>query len=864
MMFELKKKNELLSESNPENFEQKNPSEIQKSILSYIKYTETLKCLYDVTDSLSSEINIKDLDEIINNAGKQDKKLKEKRNEYEDKFLKYKADIVKIEQNGRKKTSAIKRFAFHLQTFKKEKDLMAGVKTQNYEVGKEYVETRPYIPYPIIETFRNCLDDENKVQFLVIIYRLNENIENLKQIRDRKIAESMQSSDVNHQEKDHVYSYDDRNSFISAGNIDKVISDTEKNAAKSGNKDEKKLSELKTIKAEEDLAAKFDASEVGKVLNQRIVLAYLSFNPGKYSEEIKNALLSSNAMESVKSKSNTRAAAERVSGIRNSVQAQQSGGVPVPPPPLIINPSQQTSLSSNQFSSNNNVKDPSFRMSDKDEYTKVSFVKDIINDNKEDIPGIVGDLTETFFTTVIPFFTKKGIFKDMDESESLLEAMDTKLSGDDITKKDFSFGMTEDQLSEAKNTKLNRNSDEKLSMSKKSDGKTSNKMVSQKSLSNKFAADGAIGTLKSICGVVGQVFKWLKIVDINQEIKHYKEAGMLDDARIKNYEMIASVINNLIDVTNVLKDFAKSGVDIATAAGGLTLGGAQIASTIFTAVGGGLSAASGFVNTLFSMAEYNKAERSKNAANEGLKQLDDLKKANNNVDIRQGSRMLERVKISASKNKAEASLNMATGAAQIASGIFSAVPGGALVGTALGLAASAASFVGKLAISHYFKGKMVDKTWEGVLGIDEASYKKLKKDLGEKSSERFHNILRRKTGIPTRQDYADALAVTDSVDLFAAAKAYPIINASNLDNPESDDQKIIKETLSGMQISDPKKYGNVTLEYIMNKTGANKDWRGTLKHAITNNARFNIKEGIDDSKSRDIINGKYDKRKAVK
>lgn len=840
MLKTLQSKTTLLSASDVRNFESSKPSEIEKAILDFNKYAETLQDLYDITEDVSSKVNIKDVEDVLSYHVFPITKAQAKKEEkVESEFSDYKKDMHKIEENGRKKMTALKLFAAHPFQYGKEKTLTKdyfsrGV-SKNYGIGEEYVNWGTDASGNL-SIFRDCLEDSNKTQFLIINYQLNENIEALKQLRDKKIA-AKTKGDAESDSKDHIYSYGNHQSFVSAGKIDDSIAeaDVEINSARKGLKQEKisktvkselkqkkadakeKKAHLLHIQAEEELSQRFAEKKIGELLNQRIILAYLSFDPEQFRKALKRGC---GNVEDATRESNTRVRANEVSRLMES--------------------------------------NPESRLYKNDADTNSHFVKDFAANNKSSIPNWISSAINAFMTKVIPFFTKKGIFGSIEADENLLEAMGKELKESDILKmgKNTSLdGMTATELDVTKHTKLDRKgSDLVIGKSKDKDGTIIDKTVSQKDLSSQFALSGGLGLLKAACGTVSQIFKWIQIGAANEEIRALEEKGMMEDAALKRFEQICDIIRSLVSLVDTLSAYAKAGVDIATAAGKLTLEGAATAAKVFQIAGGVTSLITGGVDTALGVRKTVKAHQAVKAADKSRDELTNITGA----DTSQASRFLHRVKISEEQNRTEGFVDTASGAAKVAGAIASLIPGGATVGTVLGVAASAASFVAKQVISKCFNKKRTNAAWEEVLGYSHEEYKGLLSRMGGKSDQRFHDVLRRKTGIATRTDYSEALAVTDAVDLYTAARAYPIINAGKLENPDDNAQKVIKTTLSGMQFSKPEKYGNIELKDIMEKAKIDGDWRGTLKQAITKNARFNIKEDMGMSMANDVLSGKYD------
>jgi len=140
--------------------------------------------------------------------------------------------------------------------------------------------------------------------------------------------------------------------------------------------------------------------------------------------------------------------------------------------------------------------------------------------------------------------------------------------------------------------------------------------------------------------------------------------------------------------------------------------------------------------------------------------------------------------------------------------------------------------------SKYFEGKNKDQSWADILqfsGVKE--YNAFEKRIGD---ENFRRVLRRKTGISTRQGYSDALNITDAIDIYTMAKTH-----SGNPDTKNTSEKITQATLSGVGYSDPSKYKELKLKDVLSKVGADSDWKGTLKASITD------KKGVFSGKTRE-------------
>lgn len=221
--------------------------------------------------------------------------------------------------------------------------------------------------------------------------------------------------------------------------------------------------------------------------------------------------------------------------------------------------------------------------------------------------------------------------------------------------------------------------------------------------------------------------------------------------------------------------------------------------------------------------------------------------------IKQAARFATMAKRAENKqrhDRANAILDNATGLMDIGAGVANFFPGvGTAIGTGLGLLSSATSFFGKLIINKYFKRKQIEDTFDELLGgkgaLDKYMERMAKASTsvfadGRDATKKLHEVLRRATGFTTRAKYADAIAATNAIDLYTAAKANPVIN-----EPNHPAQKIVVNTMASMGIG-VEQFRTMTLDDILNGVEVD-NWKGAIKGAITQSADFveeDIKSGF--------------------
>jgi hypothetical protein len=194
---------------------------------------------------------------------------------------------------------------------------------------------------------------------------------------------------------------------------------------------------------------------------------------------------------------------------------------------------------------------------------------------------------------------------------------------------------------------------------------------------------------------------------------------------------------------------------------------------------------------------------------------------------RKNSRFLHQAELNARQNRANGILGAVTGAMDVASGVFSLVPGfGSTVSTAVSLASKAASMIGKFIISKVFNSKKKEQAWADILKFSSVEgYNRFENRIG---TDNFRRVLRRKTGVSTREHFSKALNVMDAIDIYTTAKLH-----SGDQNSKNPDDNIAKATLSGIGYSDPKAYKEIKLKDILSHVGESGNWKSTLKESIS-------------------------------
>ncbi len=198
----------------------------------------------------------------------------------------------------------------------------------------------------------------------------------------------------------------------------------------------------------------------------------------------------------------------------------------------------------------------------------------------------------------------------------------------------------------------------------------------------------------------------------------------------------------------------------------------------------------------------------------------------------QDLRILNAASTAQRKKRSEAILDTATSGIDIVGDVLSIAGVTDAAGLIVKGIGFAVSLIGKWAISKYFRADLKNGTWMNVLGMDKDSYNGLMKKMGGKSNIRFRNVIRRKTGLATREDYARALLTTDAVDLYAASKAVWVNNKINAANRNRAENRNVDNVMGSIGFSDPQKYDKIKLADICAKMSIDKNWRKTLADSI--------------------------------
>ncbi len=822
----------ILINSDPSQFINQQPSEIEKHILCLNENITTFKRLYKLTDETALETTPHKLDIAIryavnsgsftdkegdNSKAYGDRELKK----YQKSFQNYQKDAEAIDKEGGSNWSRFKNYFVSHKRFVKSHVLDA--KQEYLRVMPSYLalagtEATPHYSADaqLLEVFKSCLSSKNKMLFLRMAVQLNRNLEDIKQIRDQKIVSKMYLADEGHDKEERANRPQQR--FMSFGKHRNFVGFDEKTEGKTSyfiqEKDTKKVgSHVSHIQAARELEQRMEAKKVGDVLNADIVLTYLDFNPDEFESQM-----------NIIKRYNSKDMADALIDIRGRQMPWQ----------------------------NTQAID-----------TSVSMVKDLLSENAPLIIPFGHTGLDAFLMTLLPLFN----VEEMGKARDVLEAIQAKAIDNDLKSDAITSGLTEDHIKELKDLKLEKGGDDiKYNASYRlgEDGNSaeiSAETVTHDALIRQFALESGLEGVNALLQGVSTTLYILQLCDIAKQINHLQSAGDEEGASMLAATAAQKAVRIFGGGSKTVMAGVKCVCDALTAAGVMSLGSASIVSVVSDALGSTATLLTGAVDTLAGVKKIVSSSKSVHAARDAKKALDGTVYSGADEAKRaQAKRFLGQRKLAAKEDRAAAIADTTSGAVRTlgAALAFVPVPGMSIVSTVIGAGASAASVAAKLIISKVYKGKRVDQAWADVLGYSSAGeYNKLINQMGGKGAERFHDVLRRKTGLATRSHYAGALQITDAIDLYTGAKAFNIINPGG--KASDPNQQALEKTLGGLGYTDPMKYDNIRLADMLDKVKAQKDWKSALRKAITDNTYYNLREDVEASAAKDILSGKYDK-----
>jgi len=347
---------------------------------------------------------------------------------------------------------------------------------------------------------------------------------------------------------------------------------------------------------------------------------------------------------------------------------------------------------------------------------------------------------------------------------------------------------------------------------------------------------GALECINTFMAGAQTVLDFLAIFQSHGDAMQALQKGDIAESNMKKLETVLNIMKVLNGIATTVSSGGKAVISFVVAAGNTAKPLFQAFQTfssigdITGVVGGAIDIVSGVSQAIYHGHAAHRATKAK-------RKIRDLKAANSE----QFARFMKQYSLAEKEQAWEGGVDAVKGTVSTAMAIASiAAAPAALVTGGVGLACFAASLAAKKIIQSVFKGKKNEAAFRDLIG--EGKYNNIMDRMGGKSSERFHNVLRRTTGIPTRTGYRQALNVTDAIDLYTAAHAYNALNPGG--NPVNNEQQVIKTAMGGLGYSDPKKYGNIKLEDILGKVQESGNWKGTLTAAITQNQHMNDKEDI--------------------
>lgn len=865
MAMNFQKLEKIVDDSKVSNFSAAEPSALQQMITYYNDYASVLRHLYDRTEEASTLVGEKNWDlqtlsryaENPNkeNAGKLAKKYIKNASKAIDVFDDYGSDMTYIDKNGRLKMAATVQFFVNNRRYWRQKRMASTLKTvteADQGVGIDYaVPSPPATKAQKLLHFDDCIKYANKIKLLSAATEIYANIEDLKQLRDRKIAKNTSAdSDIKMNEDgtipegQRIYSYGKNQQFVSSDGIADALQSAQQDidayeaakkskkkgpelqeAKKKASEAEKKKKHLEHIQAEDKLDQQIKASPL-TIINQNALLGYMAFDPGNYVEHIKKLAAQANDPNASK-RAKKRARSELTKHADIHFQLTDSEG-------------EKSTERAAKYFGDDEAEGTSEIHKGRDiakEGGKLAFENaDTILDmaaNKA-VPQLTkwfghGDVAETFGNT-----------DDLLEGFDKVREKTPDFNADNMTGSDsYTFKSDKDLIT----------------------GKQETTTTTRKDLETGLKYDGSIGI---VGGLIGLISSFKDFYDLYKSAKEIIEKGDKGDTSQIVEDVLAfylDIANTLISLTDTIAGLISSGFKLAASTGAALLETAASACGALGTISNGLGVAAAAVETLKGVVDIVRHSRAAHRAGKAKKDVKDL--AANEADKNKQARILrnamflQRARSASERQASLAAVDTVSGAINVASAAMVFVPGAGLIGTGLGLLASGASMLAKAIINSKFKDKNAKEGFAASIGMTMKDYNELTKKMGHKSAERTHEVMRRNLGISTRDDYSKALAITNAVDLYAGAQAYNFIN-KDPKNPKDSTQKAIKRSMEGIGFTVPAAYPKIELSDILDKVEAPKDWRGQLRTAISNNTDFTIKEDRSASMAKEIVGGKFD------
>ncbi|MBQ8687621.1 MAG: hypothetical protein IJ512_03600 [Ruminococcus sp.] len=377
-----------------------------------------------------------------------------------------------------------------------------------------------------------------------------------------------------------------------------------------------------------------------------------------------------------------------------------------------------------------------------------------------------------------------------------------------------------------------------------------------------MCAEGGLSAISFIANAASTCLYLYDAVEICKRIHHCRKSGDITGANTAGAELGQKLGRALLSFAKTGMNGVRVVTDFLAASGIITSTQASIAITASSYVGGAatiltgsLDALMGGYRTATGAVAYKKADHAKHR----------LREMENNGSIDKDSRRLGMAKRLVNQRRIVAEKQTTEGAVDVVTGVIRAIGGAiamvpipivSVIGTGVGLVGTGLNLLAKkLIISKVFKNKAVNQAWSEVLKYSNVKeYTAAIDKMGHRGDARFHDILRRKTGIATRTNFAAALKITDAIDMYTSAKVY---GASRVLHRGSDFE-MIKTAMRGLGYNDPDKYSRIRLEDLLGKVDADKDWRAGLRKAITDNTFYNLKDDMSTKRIQEVLSGKYD------
>ena len=375
-------------------------------------------------------------------------------------------------------------------------------------------------------------------------------------------------------------------------------------------------------------------------------------------------------------------------------------------------------------------------------------------------------------------------------------------------------------------------------------------------------AEGGLSVIRLIANGASTCLYTYEAVMLAKKIYYCHKKGDHNGARAAATEFSQKAGRAALSFAKCGMDGVRIVTDFLAAAGKISSNSAEMFIAASGYMGGIFNTFTGAIDVMASLKRTEKGIEAYEQADKGkaglISLMENKKIDKDNPRYAMAMRLVNQRRIAGEKMEAEGAADTVTGVMRTIGGLISLMPLPymSIVGTGVGLMGTGINLLTKkLIISKIFKKKSINQAWSDVLKYGSIKeYKAAIDKMGHRGDARFHDILRRKTGIATRTNFAAALKITDAIDMYTSAKVY----GASGELRKGSDFDVIKTAMGGLGYNDPKKYSNIRLEDLLGKVDADKDWRAGLRKAITDNTFYNLKDDMSTKRIQEVLSGKYD------